>query len=183
MDETHWTQSFGPTSRVSICTAIVRQTSCRSWYAWLDHQYQLVRRGARAPQHGRLRREQRRHGGHDPQHGDRSGALWHPDQRGRPGAIHTEEFEAAGEEAKRRRAQTVPLGRVATPKTSPRRSRSWPQTTPATSPARSSMSTAASWRSSARRRWMQACPNRSNAACAPDLIQPAHVGRFAATRV
>src|SRR5438445_8661654 len=32
-----------------------------------------------------------------------------------PGAIHTEEFEAAGEEAKRRRAQTVPLGRVGYP--------------------------------------------------------------------
>jgi len=97
-----------------------------------------------------------------------------------PGAIHTEEFEAAGEEAKRRRAQTVPLGRVGYPEDIAGRSRSWPQTTPATSPARSSMSTAASWRSSARRRWMQACPNRSNAACAPDLIQPAHVGRFAA---
>ncbi len=32
-----------------------------------------------------------------------------------PGAIHTEEFEAAGEEAKRRRALTVPLGRVGYP--------------------------------------------------------------------
>ena len=32
-----------------------------------------------------------------------------------PGAIHTEEFDAAGEEAKRRRAQTVPLGRVGYP--------------------------------------------------------------------
>ncbi len=32
-----------------------------------------------------------------------------------PGAIHNEEFEAAGEEAKRRRAQTVPLGRVGYP--------------------------------------------------------------------
>jgi 3-oxoacyl-[acyl-carrier protein] reductase len=32
-----------------------------------------------------------------------------------PGAIHTEEFAAAGEEAKRRRAQTVPLGRVGYP--------------------------------------------------------------------
>src|ERR1700694_1814470 len=34
---------------------------------------------------------------------------------GGPGAIHTEEFAAAGEEAKRRRAQTVPLGRVGYP--------------------------------------------------------------------
>jgi 3-oxoacyl-[acyl-carrier protein] reductase len=32
-----------------------------------------------------------------------------------PGAIHTEDFEAAGEEAKRRRALTVPLGRVGYP--------------------------------------------------------------------
>jgi 3-oxoacyl-[acyl-carrier protein] reductase len=32
-----------------------------------------------------------------------------------PGAIHTEEFEAAGAEAKRRRAETVPLGRVGYP--------------------------------------------------------------------
>jgi NAD(P)-dependent dehydrogenase (short-subunit alcohol dehydrogenase family) len=32
-----------------------------------------------------------------------------------PGAIHTEEFEAAGEEAKQRRGQTVPLGRVGYP--------------------------------------------------------------------
>ena len=32
-----------------------------------------------------------------------------------PGAIHTEEFAAAGEEAKQRRAQTVPLGRVGYP--------------------------------------------------------------------
>jgi 3-oxoacyl-[acyl-carrier protein] reductase len=32
-----------------------------------------------------------------------------------PGAIHTEEYEPAGEEAKRRRGQTVPLGRVGYP--------------------------------------------------------------------
>ena len=32
-----------------------------------------------------------------------------------PGAIHTEEFEPAGEEAKRARGQTVPLGRVGYP--------------------------------------------------------------------
>jgi NAD(P)-dependent dehydrogenase (short-subunit alcohol dehydrogenase family) len=32
-----------------------------------------------------------------------------------PGAIHTEEFDAAGEEGKRRRGQTVPLGRVGYP--------------------------------------------------------------------
>ena len=32
-----------------------------------------------------------------------------------PGAIHTEEFEAEGEEAKARRGQTVPLGRVGYP--------------------------------------------------------------------
>jgi 3-oxoacyl-[acyl-carrier protein] reductase len=32
-----------------------------------------------------------------------------------PGAIHTEEFEKAGEEARRRRGQTVPLGRVGYP--------------------------------------------------------------------
>jgi NAD(P)-dependent dehydrogenase (short-subunit alcohol dehydrogenase family) len=32
-----------------------------------------------------------------------------------PGAIHTEEFEAQGEEAKQKRGQTVPLGRVGYP--------------------------------------------------------------------
>jgi 3-oxoacyl-[acyl-carrier protein] reductase len=32
-----------------------------------------------------------------------------------PGAIHTEEFEAEGEEARQRRGQTVPLGRVGYP--------------------------------------------------------------------
>jgi 3-oxoacyl-[acyl-carrier protein] reductase len=32
-----------------------------------------------------------------------------------PGAIHTEEYEPAGEEARRRRGQTVPLGRVGYP--------------------------------------------------------------------
>ena len=32
-----------------------------------------------------------------------------------PGAIHTEEYEPQGEEAKRRRGQTVPLGRVGYP--------------------------------------------------------------------
>jgi 3-oxoacyl-[acyl-carrier protein] reductase len=32
-----------------------------------------------------------------------------------PGAIHTEEYEPAGEEGKRRRGQTVPLGRVGYP--------------------------------------------------------------------
>jgi NAD(P)-dependent dehydrogenase (short-subunit alcohol dehydrogenase family) len=32
-----------------------------------------------------------------------------------PGAIHTEEFEPAGEDGKRRRGQTVPLGRVGYP--------------------------------------------------------------------
>jgi 3-oxoacyl-[acyl-carrier protein] reductase len=32
-----------------------------------------------------------------------------------PGAIHTEEYEAAGEEGRRRRGQTVPLGRVGYP--------------------------------------------------------------------
>ena len=32
-----------------------------------------------------------------------------------PGAIHTEEYEPAGEEAKKRRGQTVPLGRVGYP--------------------------------------------------------------------
>ena len=32
-----------------------------------------------------------------------------------PGAIHTEEYDAAGEEGKRRRGQTVPLGRVGYP--------------------------------------------------------------------
>jgi NAD(P)-dependent dehydrogenase (short-subunit alcohol dehydrogenase family) len=32
-----------------------------------------------------------------------------------PGAIHTEEYEPAGEEAKIRRGQTVPLGRVGYP--------------------------------------------------------------------
>jgi len=32
-----------------------------------------------------------------------------------PGAIHTEEYEPEGEEAKRRRGQTVPLGRVGYP--------------------------------------------------------------------
>src|SRR2546421_437521 len=32
-----------------------------------------------------------------------------------PGAIHTEEYEPAGEEAKRRRGETVPLGRVGYP--------------------------------------------------------------------
>jgi 3-oxoacyl-[acyl-carrier protein] reductase len=32
-----------------------------------------------------------------------------------PGAIHTEEFEAEGEEGRRRRGQTVPLGRVGYP--------------------------------------------------------------------
>jgi NAD(P)-dependent dehydrogenase (short-subunit alcohol dehydrogenase family) len=32
-----------------------------------------------------------------------------------PGAIHTEEFESEGEEAKKRRGQTVPLGRVGYP--------------------------------------------------------------------
>ena len=32
-----------------------------------------------------------------------------------PGAIHTEEFEPAGEEGKRRRGETVPLGRVGYP--------------------------------------------------------------------
>jgi 3-oxoacyl-[acyl-carrier protein] reductase len=32
-----------------------------------------------------------------------------------PGAIHTEEYDLAGEEGKRRRGQTVPLGRVGYP--------------------------------------------------------------------
>ncbi|MBV9169770.1 MAG: SDR family oxidoreductase [Chloroflexi bacterium] len=32
-----------------------------------------------------------------------------------PGAIHTEEYESAGEEGRRRRGQTVPLGRVGYP--------------------------------------------------------------------
>ena len=32
-----------------------------------------------------------------------------------PGAVHTEEFDPAGEEGKRRRGQTVPLGRVGYP--------------------------------------------------------------------
>src|SRR5206468_8090741 len=32
-----------------------------------------------------------------------------------PGAIHTEEYEPAGDEARRRRAETVPLGRVGLP--------------------------------------------------------------------
>ncbi len=32
-----------------------------------------------------------------------------------PGAIHTEEYEPAGEEARIRRGQTVPLGRVGYP--------------------------------------------------------------------
>jgi NAD(P)-dependent dehydrogenase (short-subunit alcohol dehydrogenase family) len=60
-----------------------------------------------------------------------------------PGAIHTEEYEPLGEEARICRGQTVRSGTSATRPTSLAQSPSWPQTTPATSPARSCTSTAA----------------------------------------
>ena len=54
-----------------------------------------------------------------------------------PGAIHTEEYEPAGEEARLRRGQTVPLGRVGYPEDiAGAVAFLWPPRTPATSPAR-----------------------------------------------